>query len=239
MPAGEDGLVALGALIHHAGVGRVDAEGDGRRAVGDEVDPQHLDRRERHRQTDEARRRGSCAMAPRCRRQLEPHELDGCCRRWCGPRSTAPTIVAKLSSASTMSAASLVTSVPVMPMATPMSALLQRRARRSRRRRSSPPRGRRPCSALTIRTLCSGDDAGAHADVVDARGQLRVVQPVELVAGRRPAPAMPSSRGDGAGGGGVVAGDHLHLDAGLVARGDGVRASAPGRVDDADQARRA
>ena len=38
------------------------------------------------------------------------------------PSSTAPTIVAKLSSASTMSAAFLVTSVPVMPMPTPMSA---------------------------------------------------------------------------------------------------------------------
>ena len=40
------------------------------------------------------------------------------------PSSTAPTMVAKLSSASTMSATPLVTSVPVMPMPTPMSALL-------------------------------------------------------------------------------------------------------------------
>mmetsp|Transcript_24957 Transcript_24957/g.78137 ORF Transcript_24957/g.78137 Transcript_24957/m.78137 type:complete len:285 (-) Transcript_24957:1105-1959(-) len=37
------------------------------------------------------------------------------------PSSTALTMVAKLSSASTMSAASLATSVPVMPMATPMA----------------------------------------------------------------------------------------------------------------------
>src|SRR3989337_724640 len=40
------------------------------------------------------------------------------------PSSTAATMVAKLSSARTMSAASLLTSVPVMPMATPMSASL-------------------------------------------------------------------------------------------------------------------
>ena len=43
------------------------------------------------------------------------------------PSSTAATIVAKLSSASTMSAASLDTSVPVMPIATPMSAVFKRR----------------------------------------------------------------------------------------------------------------
>ncbi len=38
------------------------------------------------------------------------------------PSSTAALIVAKLSSVRTMSAASLETSVPLMPMATPMSA---------------------------------------------------------------------------------------------------------------------
>ena len=43
------------------------------------------------------------------------------------PSSTAVTIDAKLSSVRTMSAASFVTSVPVMPMATPMSAVLERR----------------------------------------------------------------------------------------------------------------
>mmetsp|Transcript_7800 Transcript_7800/g.18223 ORF Transcript_7800/g.18223 Transcript_7800/m.18223 type:complete len:253 (-) Transcript_7800:771-1529(-) len=40
------------------------------------------------------------------------------------PSSTAATMVAKLSSASTMSDASLATSVPAMPMATPMAACL-------------------------------------------------------------------------------------------------------------------
>ena len=39
------------------------------------------------------------------------------------PSSTAATIDAKLSSASTMSAASFDTSVPVIPIATPMSAV--------------------------------------------------------------------------------------------------------------------
>ena len=41
------------------------------------------------------------------------------------PTSTAATIDAKLSSARTMSAASLATSVPAIPMATPMSALFK------------------------------------------------------------------------------------------------------------------
>ena len=41
------------------------------------------------------------------------------------PSSTAASMEAKSSSVSTMSAASLATSVPVMPMATPMSACLR------------------------------------------------------------------------------------------------------------------
>ncbi len=41
------------------------------------------------------------------------------------PSSTAASMVAKLSSVSTMSAASLATSVPSLPMATPMSACLR------------------------------------------------------------------------------------------------------------------
>ena len=68
------------------------------------------------------------------------------------PSSTAATIDAKLSSASTMSAASLDTSVPVMPMATPMSAV--RRAGASLT--PSPVIATmlpRRCSAVTIRSL--------------------------------------------------------------------------------------
>ncbi len=71
------------------------------------------------------------------------------------PSSTAATIEAKLSSASTMSAASLDTSVPVMPMAMPMSARLRAGASLT----PSPviattaPLAR---SASTMRSLCSG-----------------------------------------------------------------------------------
>ena len=71
------------------------------------------------------------------------------------PSSTAATIDAKLSSASTMSAACLETSVPVMPMATPISANLSAGASFT----PSPviatiaPSCRR---AFTTRSLCSG-----------------------------------------------------------------------------------
>src|SRR6185312_766430 len=66
------------------------------------------------------------------------------------PSRTAPTMVAKLSSVRTIVAASLVTSVPVTPIATPMSAL--RRAGASLTpspviATTSP----RPCSARTAR----------------------------------------------------------------------------------------
>ena len=71
------------------------------------------------------------------------------------PSRTAATIVAKLSSVRIMSAALLATSVPVMPMAAPMSARLSAGASFT----PSPvmattwPRRRQ---ASTIRTLCSG-----------------------------------------------------------------------------------
>ena len=71
------------------------------------------------------------------------------------PSSTAATIVAKLSSASTMSAASFETSVPVMPMATPMSAVFSAGASLTPSpviATIAPSR----CSALTMRSLCSG-----------------------------------------------------------------------------------
>ena len=57
-------------------------------------------------------------------------------RRASRPNWTALMMVAKLSSVRIMIAASFETSVPVIPMATPMSAFLSA-ARRSRRRRSS------------------------------------------------------------------------------------------------------
>ena len=71
------------------------------------------------------------------------------------PSRTAATIVAKLSSARTMSAASFVTSVPVMPIATPMSAAFSAGASFT----PSPVIATIVAvglSASTIRSLCSG-----------------------------------------------------------------------------------
>jgi len=70
------------------------------------------------------------------------------------PSSTAATMVAK-SSASTMSAASLLTSVPVTPMATPMSA----RCRAGASLTPSPVMATtapRAFQAVTMRSFCSG-----------------------------------------------------------------------------------
>ena len=71
------------------------------------------------------------------------------------PPSTALTIVAKLSSASTMSDASFVTSVPVIPMAMPISACFSAGASLT----PSPVMATISpffFNALTIRSLCSG-----------------------------------------------------------------------------------
>ena len=72
------------------------------------------------------------------------------------PLTTAPTMVAKLSSVRIMEAASLLTSVPVMPMATPMSAALRAGASLT----PSPVMETiwpLRCHASTMRILCSGD----------------------------------------------------------------------------------
>ena len=71
------------------------------------------------------------------------------------PSRTAATIVAKLSSARIILAASLVTSVPVMPIATPMSADLSAGASFT----PSPVMATMfpsACRASTMRSLCSG-----------------------------------------------------------------------------------
>ena len=71
------------------------------------------------------------------------------------PSSTAASIEAKLSSVRIMSAAPLETSVPVMPMATPMSACLSAGASFT----PSPVMATmcpRLCSARTSRSFCSG-----------------------------------------------------------------------------------
>ena len=72
------------------------------------------------------------------------------------PSSTAATMEAKLSSVRVIAAASRLTSVPVSPMATPMSARLRAGASLT----PSPviaTRWPRDCRAVTTRSLCAGD----------------------------------------------------------------------------------
>ena len=102
------------------------------------------------------------------------------------PPSTAATIVAKLSSVRIMSAASFVTSVPVIPIATPMSARFSAGA-------SLTPS---PVIATTLplrlsmstsRTLSSGATRATTPMLVDLRVELLVGQRRELGAGERAA----------------------------------------------------
>ena len=72
------------------------------------------------------------------------------------PSSTAATMEAKLSSVRVIAAASLVTSVPVMPMATPMSAFFSAGASLT----PSPVIATKwplLCQAVTTRSLCAGE----------------------------------------------------------------------------------
>ena len=73
-----------------------------------------------------------------------------------------------------------------------------------------------------------------HADVVDRRVELVVGHRLELGAGDRAA-GDAELLGDRRGRGGMVAGDHAHLDAGLVRDRDRRLRRRPRRVDDADQ----
>ena len=128
------------------------------------------------------------------------------------PTRTALTMVAKLSSVRIMTAASLDTSVPVMPMATPMSAFLSAGA-------SFTPS---PVMATMLPfglehvhqvDLVLRRDAGDDADVIDGRGDLGVAHGPELGAGD--GSTFDAQRvGDGLGGHRVIAGDHAHPDAG-------------------------
>src|SRR5215213_950692 len=119
------------------------------------------------------------------------------------PSRTAPTMVAKLSSVRIIVAASLVTSVPVMPIATPMSAL--RRAGASLTPSPViPTTSPRPCSAHDA-DLVLGGDAGDHADVVEPAGEVGVVgHPVQRRARHRLSRDTEVG-GDGSGRDGVVA----------------------------------
>ena len=148
------------------------------------------------------------------------------------PPSTAVTIVAKLSSVRIMTAASLETSVPVMPMATPMSARFSAGA-------SLTPS---PVIATTLplrlsrstrRTLSSGATRATTPISSSCATSSLVAHRGELGAGERAALDAELAR-DRGGGRGVVAGDHPDPDAGVLALRDrGLRLRAR-RVDDAD-----
>ena len=110
------------------------------------------------------------------------------------PSSTAATIDAKLSSVSVIAAASRATSVPEMPIATPMSAFLSAGASLT----PSPviaTTWRCACSAATTRSLCAGDTRAYTPILVTRRASS-----ASSIASRSapvttsPAARMPSSR---------------------------------------------
>ena len=141
-------------------------------------------------------------------------------------------MVAKLSSVRIITAASFDTSVPVMPIATPMSAFLRAGASFT----PSPVMATMfdwPWSVLTRRILSSGDTRAttpmSSSSAISCSSLMAANSaPVSAL------PVMPSSWPIARGGHGVVAGDHAHLDAGTVALLDGHLRLGAGRVDDAD-----
>ncbi len=121
--AGQDGLFGRAWFaVHEARGGMAVAKADGLEQQGGEVDPQRLQRQERHAAGDvEDARAEEGTMNPNRQpiwNRMYLTRLSYSPR----PSSTAFTIVAKLSSVRIMAAASLVTSVPVIPIAIPMSA---------------------------------------------------------------------------------------------------------------------
>ena len=151
------------------------------------------------------------------------------------PSRTAATIVAKLSSASTMSAASRVTSVPVIPMATPMSA-----ARSAGESFTPSPvmatMFPSACRASTMRSLCSGATRANTATSRTARVRASSSSPSisAPVSARAPAAPMPSSDAMRSGGAGMVPGDHHDPHPGALCLADRHPRLGPRRVDDAD-----
>ena len=82
--------------------------------------------------------------------------------------------------------------------------------------------------------LVLGGDAGEHRGFLDALRKLGDANPVEFGASQHHS-FQAQFAGDGGGGDGVVAGDHLDLDAGLLAQANRVAGLGAGRIDDADQ----
>ena len=144
----------------------------------------------------------------------------------------ARTIVAKLSSVRIMTAASFDTSVPVMPIATPMSAFLSAGASFT----PSPVIATMLLCfwrAWTRRILSSGATRATTPISGSCCGELLVGERRELRAGEGPT-TDAQLLADGGGRHRVVAGDHPDVDAGAVALGDRRLRLGPGRIDDAD-----
>ena len=146
-------------------------------------------------------------------------------------------MVAKLSSASTMSAACLDTSVPVTPIAMPMSAALSAGASLTPSPVIATTAPRR-CSACTIRSLCSGFTR-AYTDTV----ATVCVERLRRTCAPAPAPvtAVPIARDaellrDDGSGLRMIAGDHHRADAGPPGTRDGVACLIARRIDHADEA---
>ena len=142
-------------------------------------------------------------------------------------------MVAKLSSVRIMSPASFDTSVPVMPIAMPMSAFFRAGAS------LTPSPVMATIAPLRLQRvdephLVFGRDPGEHADLVDLRSRLLVAHRVEIGAGDRSAldSQLPGDRRcrDG-----VVAGDHPHLDPRGLRLRDRILGGGARRVDDADE----
>ncbi len=80
--------------------------------------------------------------------------------------------------------------------------------------------------------------AGKDIDRHHFQRKLRIVQPVEIGAGQHAVRVcQPDLCGDGGGGAGMVAGDHLHPDARRPAFGHGGNGLGARRVDQADEAK--
>ena len=137
------------------------------------------------------------------------------------PSRTAATMLAKLSSARTMSDASRVTSVPLRPMAMPMCA--------------SRSAGASLTPSPVIATTAPRAFHVAHdAQLVLGRGAR-----VHALRGVLPRPNDAQLARDRAGGDGLVARDHDGADAGLARGGDGRDRLAARRIGDPDEAQQA
>ena len=151
------------------------------------------------------------------------------------PTSTAATIVAKLSSASTMSAASLETSVPVIPMATPMSAAFSAGASLT----PSPVIATvMPCALQGIDDpeLVLRIDPGVDRHLPHRPVEFRVRHRLELGPGHRPAVGGDAELGrNDRRRLRVIAGDHDRPDPGALRARDRFSGLVPRRVDHADQ----